>query len=171
MYRWFSPEAFLCIFKMFRVKHMTEKCTLICQMVLISRTSGKWLGSALCYVLLHCSAVSEPRTGPAAGPASLATARFGPTDLANRRRAPSWPLPSRSSSHRPARGRRTQPQIASRPPSRPSCAGTSDLPVWDTGEVGAGDAPIFTAQSILSVLCFTGFFFLIRFCWCLSLPV
>jgi len=31
-------------------------------------------------------------------------------------------------------------------------AGTSDLPVWDTGEVGTGDVPIFIAQSILSVL-------------------
>jgi hypothetical protein len=33
-------------------------------------------------------------------------------------------------------------------------ASTSDLPVWDAGEVGtlAGDAPIFIAQSVLSVL-------------------
>jgi hypothetical protein len=31
-------------------------------------------------------------------------------------------------------------------------AGTSDLPDWDTGEVGTGDAPIFIAQSIISVL-------------------
>jgi hypothetical protein len=30
--------------------------------------------------------------------------------------------------------------------------GTSDLPEWDTGEVGTGDAPIFMAHSIISVL-------------------
>ena len=31
-------------------------------------------------------------------------------------------------------------------------AGTSDLPVWDKGKVGTGNAPIFIAQSNLSIL-------------------
>jgi hypothetical protein len=30
--------------------------------------------------------------------------------------------------------------------------GTSDLPEWDTREVGTGDATTFIAQSIISVL-------------------
>jgi hypothetical protein len=62
MYRWFSPEAFLCIFKMFRVKHMTEKCTLICQMVLFHVHPAS--GSEVLFVMCSYTAQLYQSPGP-----------------------------------------------------------------------------------------------------------